>query len=146
MKEFKSSNFIVLKNIVYGIFGGAFLALIAYWFLPFYIAAAIGCAAFLFMLYCALYGDRIRIVVEDDRFFIYRRKKLKHQFVRREVGLYAKIRTSDGDSDCTLTVEEADGNKTYIDCSLLGASRFYKLLDALDVTDPEPVAVKTTKK
>jgi hypothetical protein len=145
MLTFKSSAFIIVKNIIYGVFGGGVAALIASWFLDLTVAVAIGAVLGLLIIYFALFGDNIRVVVGDGEFSVFRGRKLKHSFKLNEVGFHASIRTKNGDSDCTLTVEQADGTKTSIDCGMLGASRFNRLLDALGVADSEPIAVKTTK-
>ena len=108
----------IQKKASYGVLGGGVAALVASWFLELKFAVAIGVVLGLMIVYFAL----------------------------GEVELSAKIKTSDGDSDCTLTVTESNGTETNIDCSMLGRSRFYKLLDTLHVTDPEPVAVSTKKK
>ena len=147
MKEFKSSLFIIVKNVFYGIFGGAAIALIMYMFMEdLVIPIIVGTVLGLLIIYFAIVKDNIRIIVDPDRFTVYRGKKLKHSFNTKEVSMHAKIKTVDGDSDCTLTVTTPDGKETRIDCSMLGQSRFYKLLDALDVFDGEPVEVRTKKK
>ena len=146
VKVYKSSLFVKIKNVIYGIFGGGALTFIASWFVSLEIAIIIGVAGFLLMAYFALIGDNIRVIVDGDFFSVYRGKKEKHRFNWKEVGIHANIKTTDGDSDCKLTVEDPDGETTYIDCSMLGASRFYKLLDAIGVTDAKPVAVETIKK
>jgi hypothetical protein len=132
--------------VLYGVAGGAVAALIASWFLDLTAAVVIGAFLGLLIIYFTLFSDNIRIVVDGDDFTVFRRGKVRHSFKLSEVGVHARIRTKSGDSDCKLTVEDAAGGKTYIDCSMLGASRFYRLLEALHVTDSEPAEIKTTKK
>ena len=146
MKVYKSSLFVRIKNVIYGIFGGAILAWIANWFLRMELAIAIGVAAFLLIAYFALVGDNIKIIVEGDFFAVHKRGKEKYRFNYKEVGIHANIKTDGTDSDCLLTIEEANGKQTQLDCSMLGRSRFYKLLDSLQVTDAQPMKVATTKK
>lgn len=143
---YKSSVFIKIKNVIYAIFGGAALSFIASWFLSLEIAIAIGAVIFLAITYFALIRDNIRIIVDGDYFSVYRGKKERHRFNRTEVSISAKIKTTNGDSDCTLTVEEPTGETTYIDCSMLGASRFEKLLESIGAAEPRTVEVITTKK
>jgi hypothetical protein len=138
--------FVKIKHVVYGVFGGGLLALIASFFMRLEIAIAIGIAGFLLMAYSALIGDNIKIIVDDGWFSVFKGKKEKYRFNLNEVSIFASIKTTDGDSDCMLTVEEAAGEKTFIDCSMLGRNRFYKLLDTLGVTEPNPVQVITKKK
>jgi hypothetical protein len=145
MLTFKSSIFILIKNVFYGVVGGAVAALIASYFLDLTIAIAIGVVLGLLIIFFTLFSDNIKVVVGEGDFTVFRRGKARYSFKLSEVGFHARIRTKSGDSDCKLTVEEANGNKTYIDCSMLGASRFYRLLDALHVTDSEPTEIKTTK-
>lgn len=135
MITYKSSLFVIIKNVIYGVAGGAVLALILSWFIDnLVIAIAIAAVVGLFVVYLALFGDNIKIVIDGDDLSFYKMGKLKHHFKISEVGFRAKIKTRDGDSDCNLTVLSADGSETTIDCSMLGNSRFYKLLDSLDIT------------
>jgi hypothetical protein len=143
---YKSSAFIIVKNVIYSILGGIAVALILSWFIDANLAVIIGGAVGLLIIYFVLIGDNIRVEIDGDRLSFYRFKKLKHEFSIGKSGFNARIKTTDGDSDCTLTVIQENGEETYIDCSMLGKSRFYKLLDALRVTDPEPVEVETKKK
>ena len=146
MLVFKSSLFVIVKNVAYALGGGAFAALIASIWLELIIAIIIGVAFALLMTYFAVFGDNFRVEVAGDIFTVYRRNKIKHQFDVTEVSLHARIKTVDGDSDCKLTVTGCDGKSAHIDLSMLGQSRFYKLLDALGVLDAEPIEVKTTTK
>ena len=143
---YESSIPVLIKNVVYGVCGGIVAAIIVNFFLPAGLAVAIGAILGILIIYFALVKDNIRVVLTDDTLSFYNLGKLKHEFKLDEVGFSARIKTSDGDSDCTLTVHEAEDKETYIDCSMLGRTRFYELLDALHVTDPEPVAVETVKK
>ena len=145
MIVYKSSLFIIAKNVFYGIFGGGFAGLVASWFsLDLIFSIPIGVLVGSFIIYSALIGDNIRVEIDGDTLSFYRLGKLKHQFQISRVGLHAKIRTSDGDSDCNLTITDEEGKSTNIDCSMLGKSRFYKLLDSLKVFD-EPVELPTRK-
>ncbi len=145
MTVIKSSALIMVKNTIYGVAGGFVAALIASWFLDLNIAIGIGVVLGLIMIYFALIGDNIRVEIDGDSLSFFSKGKLRHQFAISEVKLSAKIKTSRGDSDCDLAVTDKEGKITHIDCSMLGASRFYRLLDALHVTNSEPIAVKTQK-
>lgn len=146
MIVYKSNPLIVLKNLVYAAFGGLLATMIAGWFLGATISIIIGAAIALYIMYCVLYGDNFKIVVDGDELSFYRRDKLVHRFKISEVGFRANIRSSSADSDCTLTVVKPDGSSTRIDCTTLGESRFYELLDTLKITDQEPKTVETKKK
>ncbi|MDR1100762.1 MAG: hypothetical protein LBL34_00120 [Clostridiales bacterium] len=145
MITYKCSILVIIKNVIYSLFGGVAAWLVASCFLEFNTAVMIGVGLCVIMLYFTLFGDRIKITVDDDILAVYRHGKIKHQFNLKEVGLHANVRTSQGDSDCMLTITESNGDETSVDCSLLGASRFYKLLHTLKVTDPAPVVVETIK-
>ncbi len=64
------------------------------------------------------------MVFTDDTASFYNLGRLKHEYKIDNVGYSARIKTTDGDSDCTLTVIEADGEENYIDCSMMGKQRF----------------------
>ena len=146
MITYKSSLFIIIKNIIYGIFGGGLAGLIASWFLELNISIIIGAVICFLICYFALVNDNIKLKIDGNDFYVYRLGKLKYHYKLDKVSLSAKIKTVDGDSDCILIVTEEGGGQTHIDCSMLGYSRFDRLLDTLGVTDPEPVEVKTTVK
>ena len=146
MNIFKSSLFIIVKHVIYSIFGGVVITFLLNIFLHPLLSIVIGVALGLLFMYFAIIGDNFKVVVEDDRFTVYKRNKMKHQFYMDEVSLHAKIKTVNGDSDCTLTVTTADGEDIPIDLTMLGQSRFYKLLNALNVFDSEPIEVKTITK
>ena len=149
MKEYKSSILIIGKNVAYGVAGGFVAALVFSWFINAFVAVILGIAAGLAIIYFAVVGDNISLTLDDETLSIYRLGKLKHSFKRSECSFNAKIITTTGsmvsDSDCTLDVTDDDGEETQIDCSMLGKSRFMELLDDLGLTDPEPVALQTTK-
>lgn len=148
MKEYKSSLFVIGKNIVYGI-GGAFVAaLVASWFLSGFLAVLIGLAAGAAIIYFAVIGDNITVTLDDATMSVHRLGKLLHTFNREECSFHAKVVTTTdvtSDSDCTLTVTDADGEETALDCSMLGKTTFMRLLDDLGFNDQPAVAVATTK-
>lgn len=149
MKEYKSSLFVIGKNVVYGVGGGFVAALVLSWFISAGVAVVLGCLAGLAIIYFAVIGDNIRVTLDDDTLAIYRLGKLKHSFKVAECSFNAKIVTTTGsavsDSDCDLTIADAGGEETTIDCSMLGRSRFLELLDDLGFNDQAPSAVPTTK-
>ena len=143
MKIYKSSLFIIVKNVIYGICGGAVIAFILNLLLLTYLAVIIGAVVGLLIIYFAVIGDNIRVVIDGDNFTVYRRGKAKHSFNMCEVSLEARIKNRAG--DCILTVTEQNGESTRIDCSMLGQNRFYRLLADLRVVG-EPAEVVPTKK
>ena len=145
MTVYKSSIFVLLKNVFYGIGGGFVAALIGNAFMDMLYAIILGIVLGAAVIYITLVSDNIKVTIDGDILSFYRLGKLKHQFSISRVGLHARIKSSGGDSDCTLTVTEPDGRETAIDCSMLGERRFYKLLDELKVGD-EPIELATTKK
>ncbi len=149
-KEYKSSLFIIIKNIVYGIVGGAFAGFIAtIWLDPLY-CILIGSGLGLLLIYFAVFGDNIKLVIEDDKLYVYRFSKLKYEFNLEEVEINARIKTTydsaGSDSDCTLNVVKETGETVRVDCSMLGVTRFYRLLEDLKITDNVPTKVVTKKK
>jgi|GEM_PF-889623 len=137
LKIYKSSLFIIVKNAVYGVLGGAVIAFFLNIFLLTYLAVIIGAVISLLIVYFAAIGDNIRVVIDGDTFTVYRRGKVKHSFNMCEVSLEARIKNRAG--DCILMVTEQNGESTRIDCSMLGQNRFYRLLEDLKVVGSDPV-------
>lgn len=150
MREYKSSLFVIGKNVVYGVGGGFVAALVLSWFLHAAIAVIGGLIAGAAIIYFAVFSDNISITVDDEKMEVFRFGKLLHSFKLSECGFKAKIVTTTGsavsDSDCDLTVSGPGESETTIDCSMLGRSRFLELLSDLGMDDKEPVAVPTTAK
>jgi len=149
-KVYKSSLYIIIKNIVYGICGGGVAALIIHIWLDLIPSIVVGTSIGLFIIYLAVYADNIKLIIENEKLSIYRFSKLKHEFNLSEVSISASIKTTyDGagsDSDCYLTITKSENKVERIDCSMLGVRRFYRMLDDLDINNGEPVKIKTKKK
>ena len=149
-KVYKSSLYIIIKNIVYGICGGGVAALIIHIWLELIPSIAIGTALGLFIIYLAVYSDNIKLVIDSEKLSIYRFSKLKHEFNLSEVSIGATVKTTyDGagsDSDCYLIITKSENEVERIDCSMLGARRFYRMLDDLEINNGDPVKIKTKKK
>lgn len=149
MTQYKSSLFVIVKNVAYGVGGGFVAALVASWFLSGFFAIVVGLAAGLAIIYFAVYSDNIVITLNDGVMSVHRFGKLLHEFKVEECQFNAKVvTTSDmtgGDSDCTLHISRADGDEVHLDCSMLGRGRFMQLLDDLGFNDTAPVALATTR-
>ena len=150
MREFKSSLFVIAKNVLYGV-GGAFVAaLVLSWFLNGTVAVLLGLAVGAAIIYLAVYSNNIRVAVDNNTVSFHRRGTLLHQFSLDDHSFRAKVVTTTdstgSDSDCDLTVTAPDGSETQIDCSMLGYNQFMELLDCLGFNDQPPVAVETMKK
>ena len=135
MITYKSSLLIILRNLICAAFGSGIVILLLSLFLELNAAIIIGFAALTYFLYLALAGNNIIIVINGDELSFYRQQKLKHRFNLNKVELYAKVRTINGSSDCSLIVIEGSCKQTCIDCSMLGAKTFYKLLYALNMNE-----------
>ena len=151
MREYKSSLFIIGKNVVYGIAGAFVAALVLSWFLSGAVSVILGILAGLAIIYFAVISDNITVVLDNGEMSVYRiGGRLLHRFRLDDCSFHAKIvTTSDmtgGDSDCTLTIDCADGGETNLDCSMLGKTTFMELLDALGFNDTQPEKLSTTKK
>lgn len=150
MKRYKSSLFVIGKNVLYGVGGGFVAALVVSWFAGGFTAVLVGIVAGLAIIYFAVYGDNIEITLDDGVMTVTRFGKLLHTFTVDECSFNAKVRTTSdmtgGDSDCTLRITRADGGEVHLDCSMLGERRFMELLDDLGFNDTEPVALATTRK
>ena len=149
-KVYKSSLYIIIKNIIYGICGGGVIILIAHIWLDLTRAIALGSLIGIFIIYLAVFVDNIKLIIEDNKLSIYRFNKLKYEFNLEEVSIGASIKTTyDGagsDSDCTLIITNSNGEVERIDCSMLGARRFYRMLDSLEINNGAPLKIKTKKK
>lgn len=150
MREFKSSLFVIGKNVAYGIGGALLVALVLSWFINTTIAVVLGIAAGAAIIYLAVHSNNIRVVVDGDAVAFFRGEKELHRFTLADHSFHAKIVTTTGsgipDSDCDLTVTAPDGTETEIDCSMLGHGRFMELLDCLGFNNQPPTPVATVKK
>ncbi len=145
MTEFKSSSFVIVKNLLYAVFGGAAAVFIAHIWLNFTYSIIIGSALCLILAYFALFGDNLRAVIDGDELIVYRGKKEKYRFTISQCHFHSRMVTKSGDSDCHLTITSPDGSSQTVDFSMLGASRYYRFLDALGFND-ETQTLETTKK
>ncbi len=148
MREFKSSLYVMGKNVAYGL-GGAFLSgLVLSWFINSTVASILGLAVGAAIIYLAVHSNNIRVTVDGEAVSFYRKDRLLHRFTLSDHSFNAKIVTTTGsgisDSDCDLTVTAPDGTSTEIDCSMLGHGRFLELLDCLGFND-NPAPVETVK-
>lgn len=151
MRIYKSSVLVIAKNIVYAVAGAFVAALILHWFINEAVAIAIGCLAGLAIAYFAVYQDNITVAVGDETLWVRRFGKILHSFILEECSFRANITTTSdsagSDSDCILVVSDASGDETSIDCSMMGAGRFYELLEDLGlVNNPNPTPLPTTGK
>lgn len=151
MRTYTSSPFIIAKNIVFGLFGGAVAAWICTWFLAERTALVIGGVIVLLLVYFALIGDNYRLTLDDKQLCVYRLGKLRHTFLLRMYGFSARIKTTydgtGGDSDCHLIATSEDtGEVTRLDLSMLGKQRFMLLLADLGFDADAPKKLVTAKK
>ena len=150
MTEYNSSLFVIGKNIVYAVAGSLVVMLVASWFLSGAVAVVLGVAVALLIVYFAVYRDNIRVTVDGDTLSFWRFGTLLHEFPVAECGFKANIVTrrdmTGGDSDCTLRVVDAGGEETSIDCSMMGKTRFMRLLEDLGLVNAPAVPLATTKK
>jgi len=142
MITYKSSLLIILRNLICATFGSGLVTMLTILFLELHITIITGAAAFLYFLYLALAGNNITIIIRGNELSFYRQQKLEHRFNLNKVELYAKIRTINGGSNCCLIVSEGNCAQTSIDCSMLGAKTFYKLLYDLNMTEFEPICLR----
>ena len=145
-KTYKSSVFRMVLNFFMGIAAAGVVFFIAsIWLEQTY---AIGIAVFIFLsyLWLVVWSNIITITVTDEYLTVRKGKKTK-SFKIRECSFYAKVTSSNGDTGCSLTVLEANGNEEYIDCELIGYSQFQNLLMDLGITgENAPVNKIKTKK
>lgn len=150
MTIYKSSLFIIGKNIVYAVAGACVAAFILNIFVSEAVAVGIGALTGLAIAYLVIYQNIITVEVGDGIMTVSRFGKRQHEFELAGCSLRANIRTTSDstgtDSDCTLTVIREDGDETHIDCTMMGADRFYELLEDLGLVNPDPVPLRTTKK
>lgn len=139
-----------MKNVIFGILGGAVGALIANFFLDQNYAIAIGALLAFLIIFGTLFSNNIKLQVDGDFIRVYRFGKLKHQFNRNTCHFQIKIVTTTDstgpDSDCTLTVVDESDNTTDVDCSMLGRRRFERFVDYIGIDDGEPEVLPVSNK
>ena len=141
----------MIKNLIYGIAGSALIGLILSWFFDGYIPYLGGGAVLLFTVYYVFFQDNLRLVLTDDELIVDRFGRKNLVYVRDECSFASKIvRTVDStlipDSDCSLTITDADGKVKRINCSNLGGRRFRRFIDDLGLLEPQESVLEATKK
>lgn len=136
MKVYKQTIVQKLKGMALAVFAGVVGFFVSNYFLDnFYVVCGITAAAFLLFAYFALFNENIRFELDrDGRLRYFQNKKLKGEYDIPNCLVGYKRKSKDGDHDITLEIVALDesSEKTYIDCSPLGYSRFYKLWGELD--------------
>ncbi len=147
MKEFKRSKFIMIKDLAQTLLGSAVLFVLIFGVLAFIeevgevrirleiaivISGVIAILVWLWAVRRIVVHENIRVTVDGDDFYFYQRNQEKYHFRISEVKMHSRIKTRGGDSECRLEVIDEQGKRVYIDCSPLGKSRYYGLLEALN--------------
>ncbi len=142
MKEYKVSLWVVIKNTVIGIFFTGVVAVLAGFFVEnLLIVIGIAVIVALIYIYATFIGARIYIRVDGNDLYI-RRGRNEYRFKTDEIAIRAK---SSNDDAADLYIH--DGTKEeHIDCSLLGHTRFYELLEDLGVIGEKQEAIKLETK
>lgn len=146
MKEFKSNPLVIGKNIIFAVFGGILVAIIANFFLTSFLSVILGIVIFGAISYLALVSNNIKVVIDGNKLTFYRGAKETHSFTISECSFHSLIQSSLEDSSCDLTIKTPEDNYgVTIDCSMLGKNRYLQLLDALGFNDQEPIDLTEDK-
>ena len=103
--------------------------------------------AFVFLVYCAIFSENIRFIIEGNRLEYYKRSKLEtYDLNLYDVGYRAK--TTDGDPDhiYLYLTKKGEEDSISIDCTPLGLSKFYKMYELLETSSEKKVHKVQTKK
>lgn len=145
-KVYKSKLHRILINLVMGILVAGVAWFVATMFLEPPIPFVVGGVVFLMYLWLVILDNIITITVKDGFLTVQKGRKTK-QFKIDECSFYAKSVSSSGDTSCSLTVTEANGDTERIDCELIGYGQFQDLLADLGmIGENAPVQKIQTKK
>ena len=138
MREFKPSVALLVKNTIYGLFGGFAAGFaITYLFSNLAVGILIGAALGLAVLYFTLVQDNITVRVDDDLLTVARFGKTR-EYRRGECRLDAHMGITRGfglgDTPCFLLVHCENEKPQRVDCTMLGKKSFVELMDALGLS------------
>ncbi len=136
-KEYTVRPYRIILNLVLGLILPALVLFIANgWLLS--TTNSIIVAVVLYLLYICLVilNNIIKITVSGNELTVKQGRKVRY-FEIDKCSFYAQTNSSGGETSCELTITEANGNQSFIDCELIGIKQFEELLDDLGFNEAQ---------
>ena len=143
MREFQPSTALLVKNTLYGIFGG-FAAGFAIYYLFASLAVGIiaGVALGALVLYFTLVQDNLTVVLDEDTLTVRRAFGRALEYRRSTCRVKASMGVARGfgltDTPCFLMVQCPEEKPRRIDCTMMGKTQFLVLMEALGLSQEPP--------
>lgn len=147
-KIYKPKAYRIILNVIYGILGMIVLAyLLTYFISNINIIILISILFLIIYFKWVIYNTYIIIYIDNNQ-LIYKKRKEKKEFDIEKCSFNAKITSSTGDTECTLNIIDEQGTPHWLDCELIGYSKFMDLLNDLKIVgdNANPIKIKTLKK
>jgi len=144
MKVYKRSAWTLIKGLISAPFAGFVAAIIVSFFANGIYPIIAGAVIFILVCISSIFSENVRFELNDTELRHFRGRKLKgtYKFDRIVVGYHSRSqRGLLGDNDIQLIIRTAEtGRETQLDCSPLGAKRFYEMFAILEdkcLNEPE---------
>ena len=144
-KVYKSRIHRIIFNFLCGAVLSFFIFFIAQIWLSQLISVIIASLIFLLYIWLVIWGNFITIIVTDKELIVKNGKK-EDVYEFSKYHFRARTISSSGDTECTLYAIDENGNRTHIDCELIGIGQFKHLLADLKLTGEQVNKIKTIKK
>lgn len=144
-KVYKSKIYRIIFNLLCGAALSFFVFYIAQIWLTQLTSIIIAALVFLSYIWLVIWGNFITIVVNEKELIVKNGKK-EDRYEFSKYRFRAKTVSSRNDTECTLYAIDENGNKTIIDCELIGIGQFMYLLNDLSLDGEQVNKINTIKK
>ena len=143
MREFKPSVALLVKNTIYGLFGGFAAGFAIYYlFSSLPVGLLIGAALGLAVLYFTLVQDNITVCVDADALTVTRiggkMREYRRAVCRFEANMGITRGFGLGDTPCFLLIHCENEKPQRVDCTMLGKKSFVMLTEVLGLSQAAP--------
>lgn len=145
-KVYTIATYRVVLNVIYGICWAGLVWGVVLWFTNNMNYAIIAGAIILLLHFWLIIRDkRIKITITATHIIISKGGEEEH-FEIEKCGFRAYTTTSNGDTECVLYIDYAEGKEYRVDCELIGEGQFLEILEDLKITgDQSPITKLETK-
>jgi len=147
---YKRSTFSMIKGIVAAPFSGLIVCFFCSFLLSDRNSMLLGVAVAMIILYISVFGENIRIEVDDKELRYYKGKKMLASYMldNISVGYNSKIESGFlGNQDITLRIYDmTTDTEAGIDCSPIGSRKFDELYEYLESKTHSETEVLSVKK
>ncbi len=136
-KEYTVRTYRIILNLVLGLFLAGLVFFIANgWLLTTVNSIIAAVVIYLIYIWLVILNNIIKITVSGNELIVKQGRKVR-TFDIKACSFYAQTNSSAGETSCELTITEADGNQSFIDCELIGIKQFEQLLDDLGFNEAQ---------